>query len=101
MSYAESSRGKCRGESSRREGRVPRYVEAEVRRQLVERDGERCTWTDERGNRCGETHFLQIDHVAPWCRGGGRDLGALRLLCGAHNRLEAERKLGARAGPRR
>ena len=64
---------------------------------LVERDGERCTWTDERGRRCSETHFLQIDHREPHCLGGQRDMTNLRLLCAAHNAFEASRRLGPAA----
>ncbi len=80
--------------------RGPRYIEAGVRRKLVERDGERCTWTDERGRRCSETHFLQIDHIEPHCLGGPRDLSNLRLLCSAHNVFEARRRLGPAARAR-
>ena len=80
--------------------RGPRYIEAGVRRKLVERDGERCTWTDEHGRRCSATHFLQVDHIEPHCLGGQRDLSNLRLLCSAHNALEARRRLGPAARAR-
>ncbi len=94
-SNGEGRRGKAPRTDSNGEGRRgPRYIEAGVRRKLVERDGERCTWTDERGRRCSETHFLQIDHIEPHCLGGQRDLSNLRLLCAAHNALEARRRLG-------
>jgi hypothetical protein len=91
----EARRGRAAGADGNGEARrVPRYIEAGVRRKLVERDGERCTWTDEHGRRCSETHFLQVDHIEPHCLGGQRDLSNLRLLCAAHNALEARRRLG-------
>ena len=100
-SKGAARRGLAAGADSKGEvRRGPRYIEAGVRRQLVERDGERCTWTDEHGRRCRETHFLQIDHIEPHCLGGQRDLSNLRLLCSAHNALEARRRLGPAARAR-
>src|SRR5690606_3505367 len=57
----ETRRGLAAGADSDGDGeaqRGPRDIEAGVRRKLVERDGERCTWTDEHGRRGSETHFL-------------------------------------------
>lgn len=44
---------------------------------------------------CGSTEGLQVDHIVPVARGGRGTIGNLRLLCAYHNRLEAERLLGA------
>lgn len=66
-----------------------RYVAISRKRQVLRRDGGRCSFTDSAtGQRCGSTHFLQIDHVLPYSSGGSsRDTENLRLLCGPHNRL--------------
>jgi hypothetical protein len=67
--------------------RVPSSVKAEV----WIRDGGRCTYETD-GRRCPATGALQYDHITPWARGGRSDDPAnIRLLCRAHNALEARR----------
>lgn len=68
--------------------RIPKRVEDEVWR----RDGGRCAFIGAEGTRCGETAWLELDHVVPWALGGrSDDAGNVRLLCRAHNRSEAAR----------
>lgn len=75
--------------------RVPKRVEDEVWR----RDGGRCAFIGGEGTRCGETAWLELDHVVPWALGGrSDDPGNIRLLCRAHNQSEARRLLGPSAG---
>jgi hypothetical protein len=69
-------------------------VTSSTRRAVVERDGLSCSYVDERGRRCGERAFLQIEHVIARARGGGSHAGNLRLFCAGHNRLMAELELG-------
>ena len=85
--------------------RVPREVKAcsnertvprEVRRQVVARDGLRCSFVAEDGRRCEETGFLELDHVVPVSK-GGRTSDGIRILCRTHNQYEAERILGREA----
>ena len=71
-----------------------RSIPAAMRREVWERDGGRCTFTSAGGHRCGETRFLQYDHVRPVACGGESTPANLRLLCRAHNQYEAERVLG-------
>jgi 5-methylcytosine-specific restriction endonuclease McrA len=78
----------------------PRRIPAAVRDAVYARDKGRCTYVGSKGERCGATHHLQIDHVTPYARGGTNALGNLRLLCERHNKLEAERVLGANIVPR-
>lgn len=78
----------------------PRGVPARIRDEVYLRDGGRCTFRGPDGRRCSATLNLQIDHIVPRALGGGNEPGNLRLLCGKHNRLEAERVLG-RPLPRR
>jgi len=78
-----------RNESNRR--RIPKRVEDEVWR----RDGGRCAFSGSGGVRCGETAWLELDHVAPFALGGRSDEPAnVRLLCRAHNQSEARRIFG-------
>jgi 5-methylcytosine-specific restriction endonuclease McrA len=69
-------------------------VSRATRRAVFERDGERCTFTDAEGHRCPATTWLELDHVTARARGGTSELGNLRVLCRAHNRLYAEKTFG-------
>ena len=71
--------------------RSRRYVPAAVRREVVARDGARCSFVGEDGRRCEEVGFLEMDHVVPVARGGGATTEGVRVLCRAHNQYEAER----------
>jgi hypothetical protein len=74
--------------------RVGEGVPRAVRREVFERDGERCTFKDEQGNRCAARSDLELDHIVPPARGGTHDATNLRVVCGAHNRLYAEQAFG-------
>ena len=70
--------------------RRSRYIPRATREAVFERDGHRCAFVAPDGTRCTATHDLQVDHVQPYCEGGGSEVSNLRLLCGAHNRRLAE-----------
>lgn len=75
--------------------RSPKWVEDIVWR----RDGGRCAYLGPEGLRCGETAWLELDHVVPWARGGrSDDPENIRLLCRAHNHAEAARLFGEYGG---
>ena len=80
-----------------RAGGPSRYVPREVRRQVVARDGARCSFVAEDGRRCEEIGFLELDHVLPVARGGDASVKGVRVLCRGHNQFEAERILGRNA----
>jgi hypothetical protein len=75
--------GKTRAPRAAKKSRNPRYVPRAVRRQVVARDGERCSFVAEDGRRCEETGFLELDHVVPVAR-GGRASDGIRILCRSH-----------------
>jgi hypothetical protein len=77
--------------------RWSRYVPRAVQRQVVARDGVRCSFVAGDGRRCEETGFLELDHVVPVARGGEAGVDGVRVLCHAHNQYEAERILGRAA----
>ena len=77
-----------------------RHIPAAIRDAVFAQDKGRCTYTGADGRRCGATHNLQIDHIVPFARGGMTSVENLRLLCGKHNRLRAERVFGPRRSPR-
>jgi len=74
--------------------RDPRHVPAALRRAIWQRDEGRCQFVSAAGVRCESTSYLEIDHVRPVALGGTSTLDNLRLLCRAHNQLEAEARLG-------
>lgn len=89
--------GKKKKETERESNeRRPRHVAAAVKNDVFTRDTGRCTYVGSDGRLCASTQALQFDHIQPVARGGTGTPGNLRLLCAYHNRLEAERILGAR-----
>jgi 5-methylcytosine-specific restriction endonuclease McrA len=71
-----------------------RHIPDEVRDAVFVRDGAQCTFVAADGTRCQSRRGLQVDHINPFANRGDRDLSNLRLLCGGHNRLGAERSMG-------
>jgi 5-methylcytosine-specific restriction endonuclease McrA len=72
-----------------------RYVPAQVRRAVYERDGARCAHVDSEGRRCTEQGHLEIDHIVPWALGGPSTADNLRLACRGHNAQAARQAFGA------
>jgi hypothetical protein len=70
------------------------YVPRAERRAVFERDGEQCTFIDDRGRRCPSRAFLELDHREPRAVGGADDASNLSVKCRAHNMLSAERDFG-------
>ena len=73
----------------------PRYVSAEVRRAVAERDRRQCTFVSETGKRCPARKMLEFDHVVEVPRGGQSTVDNLRLRCRTHNQFEAEQTYGS------
>jgi 5-methylcytosine-specific restriction endonuclease McrA len=74
-----------------------RHIPTATRDAVFARDKGCCAYVGSTGQRCGATHYLQIDHIVPYARGGSSTIDNLRLLCAKHNQAEAERELGAPA----
>ena len=64
------------------------------RDRLLIRAGHRCEYRSSDGVRCSERSRLTIDHIEPWGLGGTSEERNLRVLCFAHNRLQADRCFG-------
>ncbi len=82
------------GSDAQRKERPSRHIPAEVRRAVIERDGEQCTFLDKRGRRCPERRRLELDHVEGFARVGRHTVEEIRLRCRSHNQWEAERMYG-------
>ena len=81
--------GRSRGSKS------ARHIPADVRREVHERDEDRCTFVSETGKRCDSRRMVEFEHDVPRACGGESTPENLRLLCRAHNQLMAEREFGA------
>ena len=71
-----------------------RHIPDAIKREVFERDGGRCTFTDDQGRRCGETGALEFDHRDGFARTGVHRADRIRLLCRAHNQHGAEQMYG-------
>jgi 5-methylcytosine-specific restriction endonuclease McrA len=71
-----------------------RHIPDEVRDVVFIRDGGQCTFIAPDGTRCQCRKGLEVDHIRPFANCGNIDTSNLRLLCGGHNRLAAERAMG-------
>jgi hypothetical protein len=66
-----------------------RYIPADVRRQVWQRDAGRCAFVGSSGRRCAARGFLEFHHVRPHAAGGQRTVENISLRCRAHNGYEA------------
>ncbi len=69
-------------------------VSPNVKREVMKRDGGKCTWLLADGGTCGATVRLEIDHVVPRGRGGPSTVANCRVLCDVHNREAARQVYG-------
>jgi hypothetical protein len=74
-----------------------RHIPAHVRREVWERDGAQCSFVSAAGRRCGETGFLEYDHIVSFAEGGAATVDNLRLLCRAHNQARVAPEVARRA----
>jgi 5-methylcytosine-specific restriction endonuclease McrA len=81
---------KCVRSGKRRSTADGRYVPAEIRRAVWQRDGGQCTFVSAKGRRCEEKTRLEFDHTHPVAKGGHTTQGQLQLKCRAHNQYAAE-----------
>ncbi len=86
-------------EKKRPEGKAraagSRYIPSSVRERVLERACYQCEFTGTGGVRCSSRTGLEIDHIAPYAKGGGEGEENLRALCRAHNLFSAAQEFGA------
>jgi hypothetical protein len=71
-----------------------RYVPAEVKRIVSERDGYQCCFRESQAERCPERGNLEFHHQHPYGLGGDRSPGNICLMCGPHNQYFADLDYG-------
>jgi 5-methylcytosine-specific restriction endonuclease McrA len=91
-SHHNNAKVSPRGEKTPHKERASRHIPKKIRREVRERDGNRCVYVDATtGKRCDCERGLQYDHIVPFARGGASNTSQnMRLLCPTHNRLAAE-----------
>ncbi|MFL5417345.1 MAG: HNH endonuclease [Myxococcales bacterium] len=75
-------------------GRWSRMIPMAVRREVWNRDGGRCTFESEDGQRCESTWQPELDHVDSAALGGEPTAKNLRMRCRTHNFHHAEEVFG-------
>lgn len=81
--------------SPRQRGSRGRHIPSAIRREVFERDSARCTFVDSSGQRCRETHALELHHLLAFAYDGPHQASNLTLRCRAHNALAAEQDFGS------
>ncbi|MEZ4754274.1 MAG: HNH endonuclease, partial [Bdellovibrionota bacterium] len=71
-----------------------RHIPNQIRKAVLERDENKCTYVSETGKACRCSWDLELDHIVPFAEGGQHTVGNLRVLCRAHNQYLAEQKFG-------
>jgi hypothetical protein len=71
-----------------------RYIPADVRRAVWERDGGRCQFRLPSGEVCGSDHQPEFHHLDAFARGGEATVEKLEIRCKPHNDVEARRVFG-------
>jgi hypothetical protein len=71
-----------------------RHIPHAVRREVVARDGEQCSFVSADGRRCSARGRLEFHHQTPYARGGAATADNIQTLCRTHNALMAERDFG-------
>jgi 5-methylcytosine-specific restriction endonuclease McrA len=78
-----------------RDRKKPTTITRAMKRAVLARDGEQCSYVDtESGTRCEAKELLEIDHILPSALGGQTEVANLRILCRDHNRFAAEKHFG-------
>lgn len=64
--------------------RASRSIPQKVKLEVWQRDGGKCV-------ECGDSNYLEFDHVIPHSRGGATSVGNLQLLCRRCNLAKSDR----------
>jgi 5-methylcytosine-specific restriction endonuclease McrA len=87
-------RRKRDSEGGPRETTRKRTIPAAIRREVWTRDGGRCAFVDQCGNRCSGTRAVEYHHIRAYGKGGGHEADNIALRCRAHNQHQADLDFG-------
>jgi 5-methylcytosine-specific restriction endonuclease McrA len=90
-----SKKGLCSNSAKKRNQKSnSRYISANIKTEVLLRDGYQCSYIAPDGTRCDCKVGLEVDHIQPFAAGGSNEPENLRLLCKAHNLHAAEEFYG-------
>jgi len=65
-------------------GNRKRNIPAAIKKSVIKRSGHQCEFPG-----CGETQFLEFEHVIPFSKGGRHTPSNIKMFCKAHNQRAA------------
>jgi hypothetical protein len=65
----------------------PRYIPVQLKRAVLLRDKNQCSYITPNGTRCLERRWLDIHHVRPLAEGGQTSFENLKLICRGHHQM--------------
>jgi hypothetical protein len=65
----------------------PRYIPAQLKRAILLRDKNQCSYIAPNGTRCLERRWLDVHHVRPVSEGGHTSFENLKLICRGHHQM--------------
>jgi 5-methylcytosine-specific restriction endonuclease McrA len=91
--FGKTKKPRSRGDESTLAGNS-RHIPHAVRREVLARDGARCSYVSADGKRCEQRGLLELHHEQPYGQGGPASVANIRVLCRTHNQLLAEHDYG-------
>jgi hypothetical protein len=80
--------------SAKRPNPDSRYIPPEVKRQVLARDGEQCSYGSPEGRRCQQRERLQFHHKHAYGQGGPATVDNIEIRCSPHNWMHADDDYG-------
>jgi hypothetical protein len=71
-----------------------RHIPNQVKRQVLARDGEQCSYVSPEGRRCQQRERLEFHHKHPYGQGGPATVDNIAITCSAHNLMHANDDYG-------
>jgi 5-methylcytosine-specific restriction endonuclease McrA len=85
---ADAARAECDAQRIGADERATQDIAPKTRRDVLHRDGGKCTVP-----RCRSARFIEVHHIVPRSEGGGHDASNLTALCDGHHVALHEHKL--------
>jgi 5-methylcytosine-specific restriction endonuclease McrA len=85
---ADAARADCDAQRIGEDERAAQDIAPKTRREVLHRDGGRCTVPG-----CRSARFIEVHHIVPRSRGGSHHASSLTCLCDGHHKALHEGKL--------
>ena len=88
VSDADAARAECDAQRIGADERATQDIAPKTRREVLHRDGGKCTVPG-----CRSARFIEVHHIVPRSQGGSHDASNLTCLCDGHHKALHEGKL--------